>query len=82
MAEVSNYDYLIIGGGIAGTTCAETLRTKDAYAKIAILDREQGALYSKVLIPSYLKGRIAREKVILRTNQIYPSAYQHKYYRI
>src|SRR3989344_3706495 len=66
-------DYLIIGGGIAGTTCAETLRSLDADAKIAILDRERHPLYSKVLIPAYLKGKIAREKIFLRNVVQYQS---------
>lgn len=61
------FDYLIIGGGIAGTTCAETIRAKDSQAKIAILESGEYPLYSKVLIPSYLKGRIEREKLFLRT---------------
>lgn len=67
------YDYLIIGGGIAGTTCAETLRSRDANAKIAILDSERHPLYSKVLIPTYLKGRVSREKVFLRNVSQYQS---------
>ena len=66
-------DYLVIGGGIAGTTAAETLRSLDADAKIAILDRERHPLYSKVLIPAYLKGKIAREKIFLRNVVQYQS---------
>ncbi|OGF82636.1 hypothetical protein A2924_00160 [Candidatus Giovannonibacteria bacterium RIFCSPLOWO2_01_FULL_44_16] len=66
-------DYLIIGGGIAGTTCAETLRSKDISATIAILDAEKQSLYSKVLIPAYLKGKAAREKLFLRNISQYQS---------
>jgi len=66
-------DYLIIGGGIAGTTCAETLRSKDTNAKIVILDSEKHPLYSKVLIPTYLKGKVSREKVFLRSVAQYQS---------
>lgn len=60
------YDYLIIGGGIAGVTAAETIREGDAYASIAIVSSEPHVLYSRVLLPSYLKRRIPREKVFLR----------------
>ncbi|MDO8523034.1 MAG: FAD/NAD(P)-binding oxidoreductase [bacterium] len=60
------FDYLVIGGGIAGTTAAEIIREKDQLARIAILNEESHPLYSKVLIPSYLKGRIDREKLFLR----------------
>ncbi|MDP2669005.1 MAG: FAD/NAD(P)-binding oxidoreductase [bacterium] len=62
----AEFDYLIIGGGIAGTTVAESIREKDQLARIAILNAEPHPLYSKVLIPSYLKGRIDRDKLFLR----------------
>lgn len=59
-------DYLIVGGGIAGTTAAETIREADAHATIAILEDEPHVLYSRVAIPRYLKGRAARESLFLR----------------
>ncbi len=59
-------DYLIIGGGIAGTTAAEVLREEDQHAKIAILEAEPHVLYSRVLIPKYIKGHIQREALFLR----------------
>ncbi|OGZ45836.1 MAG: hypothetical protein A3C84_03565 [Candidatus Ryanbacteria bacterium RIFCSPHIGHO2_02_FULL_48_12] len=60
-------DYLILGGGIAGTTAAETIRRDDKDGKIAILSGESHVLYSRVLLPAYVQGRIPREKVFLRT---------------
>lgn len=63
----SEYDYLIIGGGIAGITAAETVRENDSDATIAILCDEAYPLYSRVLLPSYLKNRIPRQKLFLRT---------------
>ena len=63
---MQKYDYLIIGGGIAGVTAAETLREQRPDASIGILCAEPHPLYSKVLLPSYLKGRINREKLFLR----------------
>ena len=59
-------DYLIIGGGIAGTSAAEVLREKDAHVKIAILEAGPHVLYSRVLIPKYIKGQIQREALFLR----------------
>ncbi|MDP3935005.1 MAG: FAD/NAD(P)-binding oxidoreductase [Candidatus Giovannonibacteria bacterium] len=59
-------DYLIIGGGIAGTTAAEVLRGEDAHAKITILEAEPHVLYSRVLIPKYIKGQIQRDALFLR----------------
>ncbi len=65
------YDFLIIGGGIAGTTAAESLRAKDRHASIAILDAEPHPLYSKVLIPFYLKKKIKRDSLFLRQTSDY-----------
>ena len=62
-----HYDYLIIGGGIAGVTAAETIREHDHNARIAIVEREPHVLYSRVLLPHYLKRHIGRPKLFLRT---------------
>lgn len=64
---MKTYDYLIIGNGIAGVTAAETIRELDSSGTIAIVSHEPHVLYSRVLLPSYLKKRIPREKVFLRT---------------
>ena len=63
----AHYDYLIIGGGIAGVTAAETIRQEDSDAHIAIVGQEPHVLYSRVLLPYYLKRHIARAKLFLRT---------------
>ena len=64
-------DYVIIGGGIAGTTAAETIRQHDSRGKVVLLGEENNFLYSRVLLPSYLQGRIPRDKVFLRKLQDY-----------
>lgn len=63
--------YLIVGGGVAGTTCAEELRKRDASAQITILSEEQHPLYSRVLLPHYMKGKIPRERVFLKRETWY-----------
>lgn len=63
----THYDYLIIGGGIAGVTAAETIREQDSHAHIAIIEQEPHVLYSRVLLPYYLKRHIPRSKLFLRT---------------
>ena len=63
---MTRYDYLIIGGGIAGVTAAETIRAADPRGSIAIVGDEPHILYSRVLIPSYLKGKIQRGQLFLR----------------
>src|SRR3989339_461375 len=57
---------VIVGGGIAGTTCAEELRKRDANAEITIISEEVHPLYSRVLLPHYIKGKVARERVFLK----------------
>lgn len=59
-------NYLIVGGGVAGTTAAEELRKRDASAQITILSEEHHPLYSRVLLPHYIKGKIPRERVFLK----------------
>lgn len=63
------YDYLIIGGGITGVTAAETIREQDSHARIAIVSEEPHLIYSRVLLPSYVKKRIPRDKVFLRSSE-------------
>ena len=63
---MTHYDYLIIGSGIAGVTAAETIREKNSSASIGIVSNEPHLLYSRVLIPSFLKHKISREQLFLR----------------
>ncbi|OGL97596.1 hypothetical protein A2318_04245 [Candidatus Uhrbacteria bacterium RIFOXYB2_FULL_45_11] len=63
--------YVIIGGGIAGTTAAEELRKLDADAEITLISEEFHALYSRVLLPHYIKGKIPRERVFLKKETWY-----------
>ncbi len=62
---------VILGGGIAGTTAAEELRKLHADVSITIIEQENHPLYSRVLLPHYLKGKVPREKVFLKTWQWY-----------
>lgn len=63
--------YIILGGGIAGTTAAEELRRLDADAEIILVCEEHEPLYSRVLLPAYAKGTIPREKVFLKKETWY-----------
>jgi NAD(P)H-nitrite reductase large subunit len=62
---------VIIGGGIAGTSCAEELRKLLPDADITIISEEETPLYSRVLLPHYLKGKVPRERVFLKTQAWY-----------
>jgi len=57
---------IILGGGIAGTTCAEEARKLLPDAEITILSEEPPPLYSRVLLGHYLKGQIERERIFLK----------------
>ncbi len=69
--SIQRVDYLIIGGGIAGTTAAETIRQLDREGKIVIVSEEAYPLYSRVLLPHYLRGRVARDFVFLKNEKWY-----------
>lgn len=60
-----------MGGGIAGTTCAEELRKLDPEAQITIISEEPHPLYSRVLLPHYVRGKVPREKCFLKSEGWY-----------
>lgn len=63
--------YVIVGGGIAGTTAAEELRKLDPDADIVLIGEEHEVIYSRVLLPHYAKGIVAREKIFLKKETWY-----------
>lgn len=63
--------FVIIGGGIAGTTAAEELRKRLPDAEIVLVSEEFHPLYSRVLLPHYLHGKVPRERVFLRKEEWY-----------
>ncbi|TSC76052.1 MAG: FAD-dependent pyridine nucleotide-disulfide oxidoreductase [Parcubacteria group bacterium Gr01-1014_31] len=67
------YDYCIIGGGVAGTTAAETLRQRDAGATIAVVSDEPHRFYSRILLskPNFFLGKIPFDQIWLKTLQWY-----------
>jgi NAD(P)H-nitrite reductase large subunit len=66
-------DYLIIGGGVAGTTAAETLRQNDKNCSIAIVSDEPYRLYSRILLskPYFFFGKIPFENIWLKKEEWY-----------
>lgn len=63
--------YLIIGGGVAGTTAAEEIRRRDPEGEVTIIGEEFHSLYSRVLLPHYLKDKKPREGVFLKKDTWY-----------
>src|SRR3989344_8664230 len=64
-------DFLIIGGSAAGTTAAETIRTNLPNSSITIISDENHEQYSRVLLPHYIRGKVAREQVFLKKSEWY-----------
>ncbi len=62
---------IIVGGGIAGTSCAEELHKLDSEANITIISEEHHPLYSRVLLPHYATGKVEREKCFLKSEKWY-----------
>ena len=68
-----NFDYLIIGGGVAGTTAAETIRKKDSEVTIGIVSEEPYNFYSRILLskPNFFLGVVPFDSVWLRRDEWY-----------
>src|SRR5579884_235383 len=64
-AEVGK-KYVIIGNGIAGTTCAQELRKNDPACDIWMITNEPYPLYNRVSLPRFLQGAIQEQKVMIR----------------
>lgn len=68
-----NADYLIIGGGIAGTTAAETIRSRDKDGSIVIVSAEPYPLYSRIMLSKrgFFLGQISEDRIWLKTKEWY-----------
>lgn len=68
-----NADYLIIGGGIAGTTAAETIRSRDKDDSIIIVSAEPYPLYSRIMLSKrgFFLGQIPEDRIWLKTKEWY-----------
>jgi NAD(P)H-nitrite reductase large subunit len=70
---MDHFNYVIVGGGIAGVTAAETIRQNDPNGTIAIISDEPYFLYSRVMLskPNFFLGKIPFDQVWLKTEQWY-----------
>ncbi|MGH2515596.1 MAG: FAD-dependent oxidoreductase, partial [Ktedonobacterales bacterium] len=67
MAAEVGKKYVIIGNGIAGTTCAQMLRKNDPTCDIWLLTNEPYPLYNRVSLPRFLQGVLPEQKVMIRS---------------
>ncbi|MBU0624892.1 FAD-dependent oxidoreductase [Patescibacteria group bacterium] len=70
---MKKYKYLIIGGGIAGTTAAETLRKEQPEASVAIISAEPHPLYSRILLskPNFFLEKVPFDTIWMRKPEWY-----------
>ena len=66
-------DLLVVGGGIAGVTAAETFRKVDHSSKVLIVSEEDEPLYNRILLPYFIKGDKTQQQLYLRTKRDYES---------
>jgi len=53
-----SHSHVIIGDGIAGSSAAETIREADPEADITVITDEGEALYNRILIKEFAKGKL------------------------
>lgn len=63
--------YLIIGGGPAGISAAEAIRSKDSQGSVLVVDAEGEPLYSKISFHRFMDGTVGKDKLYLRTIEYY-----------
>ena len=70
---MSKFDYLIIGGGVAGTTAAGVIRQKKPDSSIGIISDEPHYLYSRIMLskPNFFLGKIPFEQIWLKNEKWY-----------
>jgi NADPH-dependent 2,4-dienoyl-CoA reductase/sulfur reductase-like enzyme len=65
------FKYVIIGNGAAGVNALESIRKVDKESPATIISQESRLAISRTLLPYYVEGRIAREKVFIRDDVYY-----------
>ncbi len=65
--------YLIVGGGIAGTTASQSIRQNDTDGSIAIISNEPHYLYSRTLLskPVFFLDKIPAENIFIKKEDWY-----------
>lgn len=70
---MKSYNHIIIGGGIAGTTAAETIRKNDPDCSIAIVSDEPYPLYSRIMLskPAVFLEKVPFDKIWMKKKEWY-----------
>jgi NADPH-dependent 2,4-dienoyl-CoA reductase/sulfur reductase-like enzyme len=62
---------VIIGNSAASLAAAEAFRRHDPVSELILAAAEAGPAYSRVLLPYYLRGALARERLFIRDRAYY-----------
>jgi 3-phenylpropionate/trans-cinnamate dioxygenase ferredoxin reductase subunit len=66
--------HVIIGDGIAGSSAAETVREADPEADVTVITEEGEALYNRILIKEFAKGKLPEAPISIHD----PSWYEER----
>jgi nitrite reductase (NADH) large subunit len=66
--------HVIIGNGPSGITAAETIRASKLDDEILIVTEEPHLSYRRILLPDYVAGRVALERLWLKPESYYKDA--------
>ncbi len=69
---MQHFDYVILGGGLAGAHAAFSIRKKDPQSSLLVITNEPHLPYDRVpLSKDYLIGKLDRQKLFLRKEEFY-----------
>jgi len=63
--------YVIVGDGIAGSSAAETVREEDPEGDVTVLTDEGEALYNRILIKEFAKGKLPEAPISIHEPEWY-----------
>jgi len=63
--------YVVVGDGVAGSSAAETLREKAPEAEITVITDEGEALYNRILIKEFAKGKLPEAPISIHDSDWY-----------
>jgi NAD(P)H-nitrite reductase large subunit len=70
-APVMTTSHVIIGDGIAGSSAAETIREVDPDADVTVITDEGEALYNRILIKEFAKGKLPEAPISIHDEDWY-----------
>ncbi len=68
---------VIIGNSAASLAAAEAFRRHDGISPLTLVAAEPGPAYSRVLLPYYVRGSLAREQLFVRDRKFYDGLRAH-----